>query len=184
MSIATRKSLRGFFYAGCTALVLATVSGNALADEKSHAASAEKFLQLVQADQLTTPLYMQVQRMFAEGFDYSKAPDSKRAVLERYQSRAKAVLDKNIGWSKIKPNMVRLYTQTFTEQELTDLIKFYESPLGKKMMQQLPELNRKAAETTQKSLQTAGTEIDKLMDQMLKELGVQSPKQGQQAPNR
>lgn len=109
-----------------------------LAATASHNAAAEKFLTLANADKLGTPVYMQVQQMFAQRFAQTKAPATKQPVLESYQAKANAALDNAIGWNKLKPKMVDLYTQTFTEQELKDLVKFYESPLGKKVLREMP----------------------------------------------
>jgi len=109
----------------CAAVALACASGQVLAATPSHNAAAEKFLTLANADKLGTPVYMQVQQMFAQRFAQTKAPASKQPVLESYQAKANAALDNAIGWKKLKPKMVDLYTQTFTEQELKDLVKFY-----------------------------------------------------------
>lgn len=72
----------------------------AMADSASQ---AEQFLKLVHADKLTVPVYAQVQQMLAQRFAQAKAPESKKAVLERYQAKANAELDRAIGWDKIKP---------------------------------------------------------------------------------
>ena len=74
----------------CTAVALVCASGQVLADTASHNASAEAFLTLAHADKLGTPVYMQVQQMFAQRFEQTKAPESKKATLETYQAKANA----------------------------------------------------------------------------------------------
>ncbi|WDY59316.1 DUF2059 domain-containing protein [Pseudomonas sp. PSKL.D1] len=154
----------------CAAVALACASGQVLAATASHNAAAEKFLTLANADKLGTPVYMQVQQMFAQRFAQTKAPASKQSVLESYQAKANAALDSAIGWNKLKPKMVDLYTQTFTEQELKDLVKFYESPLGKKVLTQMPKVTQQSAQLTQQSLEPAVPVVNKLLDDMTKEL--------------
>ena len=102
----------------CSVLSMALLSGQANADRAGHEAQAERFLELVNADRLAVPVYAQVQQMFAQRFEQTQAPESKRALLEQYQSKADAALDKAIGWEKVKPDLITLYTETFTEQEL------------------------------------------------------------------
>lgn len=75
--------------------------------------------------------------------------------------------------------MVDLYTQTFTEQELKDLVKFYESPLGKKVLTQMPKVTQQSAQLTQQSLEPAVPVVNKLLDDMTKEL---DPNAGKAAP--
>jgi len=154
----------------CAAVALACASGQVLAATASHNAAAEKFLTLAHADKLGTPVYMQVQQMFAERFAQKKAPAAKQNVLESYQAKANAALDSAIGWNKLKPKMVDLYTQTFTEQELKDLVKFYESPLGKKVLTQMPKVTQQSAQLTQQSLEPAVPVVNKLLEDMTKEL--------------
>ena len=159
----------------CAAVALVCASGQVLAATASHNAAAEKFLTLANADKLGTPVYMQVQQMFAQRFAQTKAPASKQPVLESYQAKANAALDSAIGWNKLKPKMVDLYTQTFTEQELKDLVKFYESPLGQKVLQKMPTLTAQSAQITQSKLEAAVPEVNKLLTDMSTELGL--PKQ-------
>ena len=153
------------------ALILACASAPVLADAKSHAADAERFLLLARADKLAVPVYAQVQGMFAQRFAELKAPDSQKAVLETYQAQANTALDQAVGWDKIKPDMVKLYTSTFNEQELKDLIRFYESPLGKKVMEQMPMLTARSAQLTQGKLETAVPKVNQLLDEMTTKLG-------------
>ena len=66
--------------------------------------------------------------------------------------------------------MVDLYTQTFTEQELKDLVKFYESPLGKKVLREMPKVTQQSAQLAQQSLEPAVPVVNKLLEDMTKEL--------------
>jgi hypothetical protein len=113
---------------------------------------------------------MQVQQMFAQRFQQTKAPESKKAVLETYQAKANAALDQAIGWNKLKPDMVKLYTTNFTESELKDLVAFYQSPLGKKVLEKMPQLTQQSAQMTQAKLESAVPVVNKLLADMTAEL--------------
>lgn len=76
----------------CAAVALVCASGQVLAATPAHNAAAEKFLTLANADKLGTPVYMQVQQMFAQRFEQTKAPASKKTVLDSYQAKANAAL--------------------------------------------------------------------------------------------
>ena len=154
----------------CAAVALVCASGQALAATASHEASAVAFLKLAHADQLGAPIYMQAQQMFAQRFAETKAPDSKKAVLETYQAKANAALDKAISWEKLQPDMVKLYTDNFTEQELKDLVAFYQSPLGKKVQAKMPQISQQSFQMTQEKLQPAVPVVDKLLSDMTNEL--------------
>ncbi|WP_263144282.1 DUF2059 domain-containing protein [Pseudomonas sp. RIT-PI-AD] len=158
----------------CTAALLACASSQVLADASSHAASAESFLKLMHADQGTVALYGQVQQMFNQRFEQLQAPATKKATLETYTAKANAALDKAVGWDKLKPDLVKLYVSNFSETELKDMIAFYQSPTGKKMMEKMPQLGNEAARLTQAKLEPAVPVVNKLLEDMTGEL---SPKQ-------
>ncbi|BCG26096.1 hypothetical protein TUM18999_42870 [Pseudomonas tohonis] len=160
----------------CTAVLIACASGQALADAASHAANAERFLKLAHADKLTVPVYGQVQQMFAQRFEQSGAPADKKAALESYQAKANTALDKAVGWDKLKPELVKIYTTNFTEPELKDLIAFYESPLGKKVLEKMPTLTAQSAQLTQSRLEAAVPEVNKLLADMTSELAPKDQK--------
>ncbi len=159
----------------CSALVVACISSPVVADAASHAASAERFLQLANADRLAVSVYAQVQQMFEQRFMEAQAPEKQKALLERYQAQANTALDKAIGWEKLKPDLVDLYTSQFSETELNQLIDFYQSPVGKKMLGKLPELNARSAQLTQVKLESAVPEVNKLLSDMTAELETKKP---------
>lgn len=159
----------------CTAAIMACLSANVFADAASHAANAETFLKLAHADKLTAPIYAQVDQLFEQRFMQTQAPESKKAQLETYQAKAKASLDKAVAWDKLKPEMVKLYTTNFSEQELKDLIAFYQSPLGKKVQDTMPRVTQQSAQLAQSKLEAAVPEVNKLLADMTKELAPAAP---------
>ncbi|MNE88828.1 hypothetical protein D3C80_1861720 [compost metagenome] len=81
-----------------------------------------------------------------------------------------------MGWDKLKPELVKIYTSNFSEQELKDLIAFYESPLGKKVLEKMPSLTQQSAQLTQSRLEAAVPEVNKLLSDMTSELAPQDQK--------
>ena len=159
----------------CAVVLLTCGSAQAWADASSHAAEAERFLQLARADKLAVPVYAQVQQMFAKRFAESGEPAPKKALLEAYQAKANAELDRVVAWDKLKPDMVKLYTSNFSEQELQELISFYQSPVGQKVLEKMPMLTEKAARLTQGKLQAAVPQVNKLLADMTAELEPKKP---------
>ena len=159
----------------CAALLLLCGSAQVLADAKSHAADAERFLLLARADRLAVPVFTQVQQMFAQRFAESNAPQNEKALLETYQAQANAALEQAVGWDMLKPDMVKLYTRNFNEQEMKDLIRFYESPLGKKVLEQMSSLTAQSAQLTQSKLETAVPKVNQLLAEMTSKLTPKKP---------
>ena len=60
--------------------------------------------------------------------------------LREHEDLLKTFLEKNIGWTGMKDDLVTMYMAAFTEQELNGINTFYSTPGGQKLIQQLPEL--------------------------------------------
>ncbi|RBP35523.1 hypothetical protein DES53_12143 [Roseimicrobium gellanilyticum] len=54
--------------------------------------------------------------------------------------------EKDLDQAKMMGNIVTLYAETFTVQELDGLRDFYQTPLGKKALKVLPEIMQKGAQ--------------------------------------
>ena len=65
----------------------------------------------------------------------------------------KAFLSKYMSWASLKDDVAKLYTTEFSESELNELNKFYQTPLGRKTVQKMPALMAKGAEIGQKRMQ-------------------------------
>ncbi|MCC5847081.1 MAG: DUF2059 domain-containing protein [Verrucomicrobia bacterium] len=50
-------------------------------------------------------------------------------------------VEETLDWQKIRPEITALLEASFTPDELTDMLAFYQSPVGRKMMAALPELS-------------------------------------------
>lgn len=50
-----------------------------------------------------------------------------------------------VAWGQLEPRLAALYAGAFTESELQDLVRFYQTPTGRKAARVMPGLARRAA---------------------------------------
>jgi hypothetical protein len=115
----------------------------ARADEASHRKAVESLFALMEMESL---LSQSVDKMLAMQVEQNPA-------IAPYQAQMKAFLNKYMGWASLKDDMAKLYMANFSESELNELNKFYQTPLGKKTVQKMPTLMTKGAEIGQKRVQ-------------------------------
>lgn len=155
--------------------LLLTASGPVLADAASHAAAAKRFLELSRADTLAVPAHLQVRQMFAQRFAEAGAGAAQQAILERYQAQAAAAIEKAVGRDRLQPELISLYTDAFSEAELQEVLAFYQTPVGRKVLEQMPQLMAHAGQLTQERLQQAVPEVNRLLGEMSAELQPSRP---------
>ena len=62
---------------------------------------------------------------------------------------------KHVGWAALKDDFVRIYAETYTEQDVKNLIQFYKTPTGRKTIEAMPALTKKGMEIGQAKVQAA-----------------------------
>ena len=78
-----------------------------------------------------------------------------------------------------KIDVAAVYAESFDEDELKELIAFYQSPLGQKLLDRMPALMQKTMLLTQDMSQRMGPAMEKVMQDHkadLQNIGAQCPK--------
>jgi uncharacterized protein len=70
---------------------------------------------------------------------------SRNPGLTPYRDIMLQWLRKYMTWDAIQPEMTRMYTEAFTDEELKQMAAFYGSPAGQKSLEKLPDLMQRTA---------------------------------------
>jgi hypothetical protein len=87
------------------------------------------------------------------------------------EAAAKIRADLQPRFSEISDEVVRLYATNFTEQELKDILAFYQSPAGKKMLTAEPNI-------IESSMAFAGNWANKLSEEVVPKMRDEMKKRG------
>lgn len=143
-----------------------------LADEHTHQEAALKLLEITNArsmvDQMRTSLELMMQKQL-EAAAKDLQPEAQEA-MGTIQKEIMRWSSENFNWDQIKQMYVEIYIQVFTESEINELVEFYQSPLGKKMLAKMPELMQASMQKTQKFVQSKLPEFQEHMKKLLSEL--------------
>jgi hypothetical protein len=109
----------------------------------SHEKAAEQMLELMNMEMVLT---QSVDEML-------KAQMQANPAIAPYEDVMRKFFAKHMSWSSLKPDMVKIYTEAFTEKELNELNAFYQTPTGKKAVQSMPVLMGKGAQVGSQRVQ-------------------------------
>ena len=135
--------MKPFFLAILIGAVAFFQSTPARADEASHRKAVESLFALMGMENVLAQSIDQMLAMQVQG----------NPAIAQYQPQMKAFLNKYMSWASLKDDMAKIYMAEFSESELNELNKFYQTPLGKKTVQKMPALMAKGAEMGQKRVQ-------------------------------
>ena len=157
------------------ALALAMACTGALAAPAS-AESVEKLLVLGKSDKLVDSMHVAMEGIMRQAMqqavgDKRLTPEQQRAI-ETVPARYTAVMRTEMNWESIKPEMVRLYQDVFTQEEVDALVAFYNTPAGQAMIDKMPVLMQRSMALGQARMQAVMPRMLRAIEQGLNDAGI------------
>jgi len=111
-------------------------------------ASIRQLLEVSQARALVDSMRGQFDGMMTKAVQQSlkgKTPTPRQQqAINAMKEQVIALVSAQVTWPKLEPMYVRLYQETFTEDEVQGMVAFYRSPAGQAMVQKMPLLMQKS----------------------------------------
>lgn len=145
------------------ALVLAFALPTTYAASAS-AESIEALLELTKAKDLVDAAGMNmessIRQEMLEAVGNQKLTSKQKQALEVLPRKLVLAMQPEFDWSVLKPEFVRLYAETFSQEEVDGLSQFYRTPLGQAVIAKMPILQSRCMEITQARLAIAIPKIE------------------------
>jgi len=90
--------------------------------------------------------------------------------LKPYREVIVKFLNKYCGYDEIKGELVHLYSQEFSKEELLEIAKFYHSPTGKKCLEKIPKLSSAASDIGYEKALTHQDELENMIQEKEQEM--------------
>jgi len=129
------------------------VTSSSIADEASHKRAALELLEVANTQKMLDQMMTSITSMMEEQCKTMKLPPDGKEAAAAFQREIMVWFSDFFVWEQMRDLYVDIYVDVFTEDELKELIRFYQSPLGQKVLKKMPELMQKSIEKTQTLLQ-------------------------------
>jgi hypothetical protein len=123
-------------------LAAGQISGT-LADDASHRKAVHKLFEL-------TGMQQQIEDSVNNVLALLLAQNPQLAAIKAV---VREFLERHIGWHSLENALTDMYLQDFNEQELNEMIGFYSSATGQKVIKRLPVLVQQRNQLASKRLQ-------------------------------
>jgi hypothetical protein len=140
------------------------------AQEDTFRAPVEKLLLLMKQDQLVNQMFDQMKPVLAQQFQQMNLTEKQSAMVNKYYDQVFEVMKAEMSWEKIKDDFIQIYMAVFTEEEIQELIVFYQSPIGRKLVEKQPLLLQQSMALSQKYIQNILPKIQEITQEMIKEI--------------
>ena len=136
------------------------------ADETTHKAAAEELLLLTNSDDMMKQVWAQVEGMMDQQFQQMGAPEDLKPIFKKYTDKMFKLMKEEYSFANIKDDLITIYVNTYTEDEIREISKFYKSLAGKKFLEKMPQLMQETMAITQKNMQGMIQKIQKISEEM------------------
>jgi hypothetical protein len=151
-------------------LSIATAAAAMPASEKS----IKQLMDVTQAhkiiDNVMAQLDKQISNLIQQELKGKNPTEKQQKAISDMMDRIVALMKKEMAWEKLEPMYIRLYSESFTEEEIVGMLKFYKTPAGKAVIKKMPVLTQKIMEESQKITIVAMPQIKKIVDDFEKEI--------------
>jgi hypothetical protein len=135
-----------------------------LADEASKNAKIEEMMQVTYADRMFKQTFDQIKTMQMAQLNKMEVPAGERQAAEEIQQKTMALLSDRMSWDKLKPALVKVYSETYTEEEINGIVAFYKSQAGQAMLEKSPLLMQRVMAMSQELVGDLTPEIKRITE--------------------
>lgn len=140
---------------------------SALAAEPTDA-SVDKLLTLTKAENLMESIHSNMEQDMRQGMKRAtagkKLTEEQTRVLENAQTKFAKGMRQELTWASLKPTYVKIYKETFDQEEIDGLIAFYGSKAGQSYINKMPVAMQKSMTVVQ---QRVGPIMGKMGEAMM-----------------
>ncbi len=135
--------------------------------------SIEQLLQETNSEAMLTQMYSGLEQSIAAGMRQAMAGKPLTAEQERLIKAAPArlmeVLKEDLNWARMKPMYLRIYRESFSQEEIDGLLAFYRSAAGRAFVNKMPAVMQKSMLAGQDLMKDAGPRIQAAMQKAIEE---------------
>lgn len=151
-----------------TCLIL--LNHSAMAASESHTQAALKLLEVTNSQRLVDGMVSEMKQLLSGIPTGENLSTKQQQLFEDFQANMNSLIESNLSWEKLKPEYAEIYTDSYSEDELIQLTTFYQTSLGKKLLENASATNTALADIPQKHLDTLMTEMQTAAQIVMQEI--------------
>ena len=93
-----------------------------------------------------------------------------RAEVENFQKKLMGIMRDELAFDKVRDIYLKVYRETFTQEEVDGLIAFYKSPAGKAYVEKVPSAMQRAGAEMQSRIGPMVQKMDTMQREFLRDL--------------
>jgi uncharacterized protein len=159
---------------------LCLISVVAVAETKPSDASLNELLTITDSQKLVDGMWPQVEGMMnnaaKQALGNTTLNAEQQKVMQDSNAKVAAVFKEEFGFEKLKPMMVSIYKESFSQEEVDGMIKFYKSKSGQAVIKKMPLVMQSTMTNVQSQMSTVIPKIQKIQQEAIEEVKAKADK--------
>ncbi|MCQ8890052.1 DUF2059 domain-containing protein [Pseudoalteromonas carrageenovora] len=151
-------------------LSLLIFSSSLYAEQNTKQQKIDELINVMNMDAMVDSMYGQVEGMMKNMSAQMGVKPSEQAIFDKYYADMTNVLKSEMSWEKMQPMMVNVYDKHFKEQEIADMLAFYKTETGQKILKKMPIVMQESMQMSQSLIQDAMPKIQDIAGKLSEEL--------------
>lgn len=137
------------------------------ADDASKRAKVDEMFSILHLDRVMQQMTSGAQQQARANMNaqLSSSDAATRAKAEEFLNKVFTLINQQLSWQSLEPEMAKIYSDNFTEAQIDDILKFYKSPTGRAMVEKMPQLTNQSMGIAQKRMMDLQPKMKELADQ-------------------
>ncbi|SRR5581483_557162 len=153
-----------------TLLIAAACAPLRADDTAQRTAAVEDLLTTMHANEMMTNILARQREAMSKMASSFMPKDTPPEAAKKFQEEFPKMMDtvyKQLTWESLKPDMVQIYSDVFTLDEIKGLSDFYKTPLGQALLKKTPEISARSMQMMQKRMPAIMAEVQKSVKEMV-----------------
>jgi hypothetical protein len=95
---------------------------------------------------------------------------AQEAIFDEYQEKLRVIRQEELSWEAIEAQYVAIYRNLLSQGEVSDLLEFYQTDLGRVVLEKMPRVQKRTTKALQDRILLMIPEIEKLQNEMRAQL--------------
>ncbi|WP_420908934.1 DUF2059 domain-containing protein [Acinetobacter modestus] len=155
-------------------LIIGTLISMPTFAQQASKESVKELLKVTKSEQLIDQSSQYVHQIMASSIEQATQGQELNAkqkkAIENFNQDIANIVKQDFTWAKLEPEMIQLYVEEFTQEEINGMLEFYKTPVGQSTINKLPIVMQKSLKISQQQMGELTPKIMQAAQKLAKEL--------------
>ena len=147
----------------------------ARADGASKQVKVRELLMTMHMDHTVDSMMHSIATQLLENPGMDRMTPAQKKLTQEFQDQAMKIVSDRVSWKAVEPDYVKLYENTYSEQEIDGMLAFYKSPTGQAMLAKAPQLSAGVVQIVHSRMGDYQSKMQALEDEYMKQMRATVP---------